>query len=159
MYKGRTLKVTGAVESINKNAFGEIYVVLADGNEFSGVQAKLQGSEVAQAGRLSRGEEVTVVCKGATMIIGTPMLEDCTFSQAEPPQRVAPTPSSASDEQPTTQQPAPVQTVPAIATTPATAAQETDPCDKPVDPPNPVAGINACGDSLAKFAKDHPEPQ
>jgi len=133
MYKGRTLKLTGAVESINKNAFDEIYVVLADGNEFSGVQAKLQPTEAPKAAQLSRGEEVTLVCKGATMIVGTPMLEDCIFSLAEPPQQVSPTRSSASAEQvaaqqpgaeqPTAQQaaaqqPAPEQTVPAVASTP-----------------------------------------
>jgi hypothetical protein len=82
MYKGRKLRVTGIVESINKDAFDETYLVLEDGDEFSGVQARLEASEVAQAGRLSIGNQVTMVCKGGTMIIGTPMLQNCIFGQA-----------------------------------------------------------------------------
>jgi hypothetical protein len=57
---------------------------------------------------------------------------------------------------------APVVATPDVAeqvTTPATATQKTDPCDKPVDPSNPITGINTCGDSLAKFAKAHPETE
>jgi TonB family protein len=123
MYKGRKLKVTGIVESINKNAFGQTYLVLEDGNEFSGVQAKLQASEVAQAGQLSRGQEMTLACEGGTMVIGTPMLDDCVFSQPSTQQAV-PTEASASYEQPATPSPAAVQTIPAAASAPQVSADD-----------------------------------
>jgi putative nucleic acid binding protein/TonB-like protein len=125
MYKGRTLKLNGIVESINKDALNEMYLVLEDGNEFSGVDAKLQSSEAAKAGQLSRGEEVTLVCKGGTMIVGTPMLDDCFFSRpVVVPEQVAPTQSSASFEQAAAEEATPVQAIPAVASNPPLSEDE-----------------------------------
>jgi hypothetical protein len=83
LYKGRTLRVSGIVNSINKNGMEEIYLVLENGHdEFMGVEAKLKVNEASNAGLLSKGDKVSVVCQGGTMIIGTPILENCYLTQA-----------------------------------------------------------------------------
>jgi hypothetical protein len=77
MYKGRTLAVTGAVSSINKDFTDSVYLMLETSNEFMGVHANLRGSEVSKASALSKGITVTVLCEGNGMIIGSPVLTDC----------------------------------------------------------------------------------
>jgi tRNA_anti-like/TonB C terminal len=97
-FKGKAIQMVAIVGSIKKDAFGETYLTLPATSDFEEVQAKLQTSEVAQAGRLLRGDQVTLLCHGGTMIIGTPMLEDCTFTQtpsALRPQAAQPSPSTA----------------------------------------------------------------
>jgi hypothetical protein len=80
-FKGRPIQMVAIVGSINKDAFGGTYLTLPTTSDFEEVQAKLQTSEVTGAGRLLRGDQVTLLCRGGTMIIGTPMLEDCKFAK------------------------------------------------------------------------------
>jgi hypothetical protein len=75
-YKDKILAVTGTVGSINKGFTQQAYLVLSTG-DFMSVNANLEDSETAKAARLSIGESVTVVCTGAGMVIGSPILHDC----------------------------------------------------------------------------------
>jgi hypothetical protein len=78
-YRGRRLLVTGVVTSVNKDFTDKVYLMLGTSTMFMGVHAILEPSEVARAGELSKGKEVTVLCSGGTMIVGSPMLDDCVF--------------------------------------------------------------------------------
>lgn len=78
-YKGRLLLVTGTIASIDKDAFDNMVVRLQSPNQFMNVHAKLEDSEKSEAARLSKGQKVTVKCEGGGMIIGSPMLRDCTI--------------------------------------------------------------------------------
>ncbi len=83
LYKGHLLAVHGMVTSINKDIFDKIYVSLATPNEFMNVQAHLAAGSESQAAALQRGETITVVCTGNGMVLGSPMLRDCSFAKPE----------------------------------------------------------------------------
>lgn len=74
-YKGKALAVTGTVDSINKDITDDVYVSLSTSNEFMSVHARGLPKDVAAG--LAKGQQITVVCKGAGMIMSSPMLDDC----------------------------------------------------------------------------------
>lgn len=76
-YKGKTLEVDGTVAGINKNAFGGIYVDLRTSNEFMSIQASGLPEDVAA--NLKKGQAITVRCTGNGMMMGMPMLGDCSM--------------------------------------------------------------------------------
>jgi hypothetical protein len=78
-YKGKTLKMSGTITSINKGIGDSMYLVYSTSNQFEGVQAHLAASQKSKAAGLSKGASVTVECIGDGMIIGSPMLKDCTI--------------------------------------------------------------------------------
>lgn len=79
-YKGRTLLVDGTVTGIRKGVLNSIILDLKGPNEFMSVHAHLVKSEAAEAAALSKGRIVTLFCTGAGMVIGSPILRDCTFN-------------------------------------------------------------------------------
>jgi hypothetical protein len=76
-YKGKPLVVIGSVDSINKDMFENGFLVLRDQNAFEGVHANLTGESMKTAGKLSPGQEVTLICTGQGMILGSPVVKDC----------------------------------------------------------------------------------
>lgn len=78
-YKNRSLAVSGIVDSIDKNAFNDVYVSLRSPNEFMPVHATLKSSQVSIAGNLTKGQQVVVNCTGGGRLVGTPILNDCVF--------------------------------------------------------------------------------
>ena len=70
------LRVTGVVGSINKDIVDDAYLVLRT-TEFAGVHAKFQGDVTKVLAGFSKGEKVTVKCRGNGYIINSPMLSDC----------------------------------------------------------------------------------
>jgi hypothetical protein len=78
-YKGRLLAVSGNIDSINKDAFNNVSVMLRSPNEFMPVHATLKDSQTSRAGNLAKGQSVVVTCMGGGMIVGTPILQDCTI--------------------------------------------------------------------------------
>lgn len=98
-YRDKHLLVTGIVTSVNKDFTDKVYLTLGTSNMFMDVHANLEPSEVAHAGELSKGEEVTVLCSGGMMMVGSPMLHDCVFHNAQtesdaPAPAYAPRPSN-----------------------------------------------------------------
>ena len=79
-YKDRLLEVNGTVESIDKNVMDDVVLRLATGDMISNVDATLKSSEESTAGQLEKRQQVTLLCKGAGMVIGSPQLNECTFS-------------------------------------------------------------------------------
>lgn len=81
IYKGKTLAVTGIVGSIDKDFTGDVVVRLKSANTFLGTNAYMQTSEANAAAALSKGDSVTVVCRGGGLVIGSPVLRDCRFGR------------------------------------------------------------------------------
>ncbi|WGS47078.1 OB-fold putative lipoprotein [Burkholderia sp. JSH-S8] len=77
-YKGKTLSVSGTIQSIDKDAFDNIVVKLRSSNEFMPVNAYLSKEHEALAASLEKGNKVTWTCAGDGRLIGSPMLRDCT---------------------------------------------------------------------------------
>lgn len=92
IYKGKRLAVRGTVQSINKDITDDIYLVLATPNEFMGIHANVNSEEASKAAALSKGTHLTVVCQGQGMILGSPMLGDCSIQHEteENPAETAP---------------------------------------------------------------------
>jgi type IV secretory pathway VirB9-like protein len=83
VYKGRLLAVQGIVVSINKDFLDKVYVELAAPDEIESVQAHLGEGNESNAAALQRGESVSLLCTGGGMIISSPMLEKCSFYNAQ----------------------------------------------------------------------------
>jgi hypothetical protein len=78
-YKGRRLRVSGTVASIDKDFMDNIVIRLSTPNQFMGIMATMESSERSRAASMSKGQKVTVVCRGGGMIVGSPSLRDCTI--------------------------------------------------------------------------------
>ena len=78
-YKGRELKITGVIDSIQAGLYDEPIIVLIAGGEFdiASVQADLKDSEHDKAVDLRRRQQITLICVGASEVLGDPMLENC----------------------------------------------------------------------------------
>jgi hypothetical protein len=80
-YKGKSLLVTGKVSSITKDMFDNIVVGLASPNQFMDTHATMKDGEKSNAGRLSKGVTVKLICKCTGSVMGSPMLNECTFAR------------------------------------------------------------------------------
>jgi len=80
-FKGKLLEVTGEVAKIDKDFMDDIVVNLRSGNQFMATHAYVEDSEKSAAKHLSKGDTVTLRCTGGGMIIGSPVLRDCTFKR------------------------------------------------------------------------------
>jgi hypothetical protein len=76
-YKGRILEVRGIVTTIGKDVLDNPYVSLAGSdNEFESVNAYFGKDKADELAKLSKGESISVTCRGNGMSIGSPVL-DC----------------------------------------------------------------------------------
>lgn len=80
-YRGKVLRVSGTVESINKNIVDDPYVMLRAGGDFDGVHCSFDSTQTSSLASLSRGQRVTLRCRGNGKMIGSPMLHDCVLDQ------------------------------------------------------------------------------
>ena len=80
IYKGKKLQITGKVESINKDFTDDIYINLQAG-EYQYVRCDISKDNKKQAASLSKGQTITIMGEGATMVVGIPMVTDCTIQQ------------------------------------------------------------------------------
>ncbi|HIE0305945.1 hypothetical protein DZ982_028400 [Pseudomonas aeruginosa] len=77
-FKGKTFKVTGVVDSINTDLFGNPYVTLGGGvNQFMEPQFELDEAHANYAAGLQSGMRISLVCTGRGDVAKTPMSEDC----------------------------------------------------------------------------------
>lgn len=81
-FKDKRVAVSGQISSINKDMFSNIYLVLRDANPFEGVHAELASASEKYAASLSKGEDVSLVCTGSGMVIGSPILKSCELTPA-----------------------------------------------------------------------------
>lgn len=76
-YKGKTLRVTGRVLSVEKNLNGAAVLDMASGNPIFRTMATLQLAETQRAAALTRGNTVVLECTGGGRMMRMPQLEDC----------------------------------------------------------------------------------
>lgn len=76
-YKGKPLRVTGVVNSIDSDMDDEPVVVLVGDGYFSNVRAAGVAKDVAAT--LGKGQSVTLRCTGDGEILGSPSLANCTI--------------------------------------------------------------------------------
>ncbi|WP_211461796.1 OB-fold protein [Collimonas silvisoli] len=76
-YKGKKLRVSGSVQSIDKDVFNNIVVHLKTTNEFMPAMAKLDDKHEALAASLSKGGKITWQCVGGGKILVSPVLNNC----------------------------------------------------------------------------------
>lgn len=79
IYKGKIVEVSGTVGRIRKDFADNAILELMTSNQFESVSAYLKDDSVSFAATLSPGNSVTVLCRGAGMIVGSPMLKDCSI--------------------------------------------------------------------------------
>jgi hypothetical protein len=73
-YKNKILRITGTIESINKDILDDPYVVLRTG-DFKGVHCHFNSSDGLQS--LRKGKQIAVRCRADGYIIGSPVAKDC----------------------------------------------------------------------------------
>lgn len=76
MYKGKQIELTGTVESINKDMMDDIYVSIGVG-DFKNIHCTINKEYKSNAAQLKKGQTVTVQGEGGTMIVGTPVIDNC----------------------------------------------------------------------------------
>ncbi|HBO7921128.1 TPA: hypothetical protein L5C37_005422 [Pseudomonas aeruginosa] len=77
-FKGERFKVTGMVESINTDMFGNPYVTLRGGvNQFMEPQFELDDAHASYAAGLQSGMRISLICTGRGDVAKTPMSKDC----------------------------------------------------------------------------------
>jgi hypothetical protein len=82
-YKGRILEVSGVIQSINKDFLNQPYLALLAKDQFSNIHATFpRRADPDLLGSLKVGQFVTVQCIGGGMIIGDPMLNDCSLQSS-----------------------------------------------------------------------------
>lgn len=76
-YGDRPLLVTGRINSIQLDFSDNPYLVLTGGNPYMGPQAHLAEASRPAAAKLTKGQQITLLCAGVGEVVGTPMLKDC----------------------------------------------------------------------------------
>ncbi|WP_433847096.1 OB-fold protein [Acinetobacter proteolyticus] len=76
-YKGKLLQVNAVVDGIHKDFKDDSYLTLTTDNSYMSIHASINNSELNHAAQLRKGSNVTVECKGGTMILGSPTLNNC----------------------------------------------------------------------------------
>lgn len=73
------IEVSGVIKSIDKNVFDDPEIKLDVGDDFNAVGLDLDKSQLAEAGRLSKGQSVTIRCDKMKRIVDYPIGSDCKF--------------------------------------------------------------------------------
>ncbi|WP_286790778.1 MULTISPECIES: OB-fold protein [unclassified Pseudomonas] len=77
-FKGKRFRVTGVVDSINTELFGNPYVTLRGGvNQFMEPQFELNDAHANYAAGLQSGMHISLICTGSGDVAKTPMPRDC----------------------------------------------------------------------------------
>lgn len=77
-FKDKRFKVTGVVDSINIDLFGNPYITLRGGvNQFMEPQFELDSAHRNYAAGLQQGMRISLVCKGRGDVAKIPMSEEC----------------------------------------------------------------------------------
>lgn len=74
-YKGARLQLTGVVQSVNRDFTDKVWVGIESSNQFMPIHA--EGLSPERAAGLKKGQVISLTCTGSTMILGSPMLNQC----------------------------------------------------------------------------------
>lgn len=83
-YKGKRLRVTGTVVSIERDADGSPVLHLVSGNPVFLTMATLDRGFIREAAQLRKGNQVVVRCVGAGQMMRMPQLEKCMLLEPAP---------------------------------------------------------------------------
>jgi hypothetical protein len=78
-FKNKQLLISGRVSGINKDLLDNVYLELVTRNQFMSVKANMDDREIQKASVLKRGQPVMIICTGAGMLLGSPVLDSCRF--------------------------------------------------------------------------------
>lgn len=78
-YRGKRLRVTGTVVSVERDADGSPVLHLLSGNPIFRTMATLDRAFIPGAAQLRKGDQVVVRCVGAGVMMRMPQLEKCTL--------------------------------------------------------------------------------
>lgn len=81
-FKGKTLVLTGTLRKISKDVLNDIYVVVDGGGYLRDVQAFLADSAADEAAKMQPGEDISLLCTGAGMVLTFPILKQCKTVEA-----------------------------------------------------------------------------
>lgn len=76
-YKGKSLRVTGTLVNVERDADGRPVLHLVSGNPIFLTMATLDSAYIPAAGKLKKGNMVVVRCIGAGVLMRMPQLEEC----------------------------------------------------------------------------------
>jgi len=76
-YKGKKLKVSGEIKSIDSGFSDEPIVHLGKVGELEFETVMVEDLDKSVAAKLEKGKHITVVCKGDGEMIGSPILKKC----------------------------------------------------------------------------------
>jgi len=78
--KGKTIAVTGTVQSIDKDFSNAIIIRLRTANQFMPASLEMLDSEKETALKLKKGTQVEILCQRMARVIGTPSGRRCVFN-------------------------------------------------------------------------------
>lgn len=82
LYKGNIVEVRGNVSEISKNVWGQGILRLSAHKKIANVYAHMTRSEIPYLAGISKGDFVSVTCRGDGVVIGSPILRGCRNSHA-----------------------------------------------------------------------------
>lgn len=78
IYRGQTIVVTGYLDSIDKDLFDNINLHLRTQSKCPfGILAPMPDRQSSSISELDVGNKVTLRCKGAGMLLGSPNVNEC----------------------------------------------------------------------------------
>ncbi|WP_337049279.1 OB-fold protein [Serratia fonticola] len=78
--KGKLIRVSGVVSSIDKDFTDSIVVKLKTGDEFSDAMMGMKDSEKSKVMKLRKDQQITVTCESMARIVGSPSGSDCVMN-------------------------------------------------------------------------------
>ena len=78
-YRGKPVAITGRVDGIATGITDRPYITFKTRELFSEPQAHFSRADSDKAALVNRNQNLTLVCTGNGMVIGSPMLKDCQF--------------------------------------------------------------------------------
>ena len=81
MMKGKTVQVSGTIQSIDKGLGDDMVISLKTSNQFMPSRMMLKDSEKAKAAAAKKGSKVVMQCEKMSRLIGSPNGNNCEFVQ------------------------------------------------------------------------------
>jgi hypothetical protein len=78
-YENQRVAVTGIVQRVSQDMLENPMISLNGANAVDDVQASFDKSFAAKTRRIRKGATVTVVCDVVGMVVGSPMLDNCSI--------------------------------------------------------------------------------
>lgn len=81
-FKGKTLQISGTIDSIGTSIGGSPYITLRGGvNQFMEPQLSFERAELDALAKVKVGQKVTAICLGTGDMAKKPMADDCTIKR------------------------------------------------------------------------------